>query len=346
MVERFSYEKSGVSIDTADAAKKEMAKSLQSADSRVLNKIGAFATLFDGRFPGYEHPVLVLKTEEPGSKQKLAFHYKRVASICYDMINHLINDIIVMGATPLSVQDAVICGKLDKDTVNQIVASLASACREQGCTLTGGETSEQPGVLEPGTYILTSSIVGVVEKSKIVDGSAIKEGDSVLAVASNGLHTNGYSLVRALMNARPEIHEVKIGDESFLDAVMKPHKCYYQSFKGLFDHPGLHGMAHITGGGIEGNLNRILPDDLNAEIRLGDIHVLPIFKIVRDFGGVDDRDMLRTFNMGVGMTLVVDPGSLDSIRQHLNTMGCDNNVIGTIVKGEKKVIYQGSVNWS
>ncbi len=341
MAEQFSYEKAGVSIDTADAAKRAMAKSLQTNDQRVLNKIGAFATLFDGRFPGYDHPVLVLKTEEPGSKQKLAFQYKRVRSICYDMINHLINDIIVMGATPLSVQDAIICGKLEKDVVNEIVDALSSACREQGCTLTGGETSEQPGVLEPGIYILTSSIVGVVEKSKIIDGSKIREGDLILGVASNGLHTNGYSLVRALMAANPDLAGRKVAGESFIDAILKPHTCYYQAFRELFDHPGLHGLAHITGGGIEGNLNRVLPEHLNASITLGELRILPVFKFIREVGNVDDRDMLRTFNMGVGMTLVADPNSAEAISNHLYKMGHDNNIIGKITKGEKKVVYCG-----
>lgn len=345
MAEQFSYEKAGVSIDTADAAKRAMAKSLATNDQRVLNKIGAFATLFDGRFPGYEHPVLVLKTEEPGSKQKLAFQYKRVRSICYDMINHLINDIIVMGATPLSIQDAIICGKLEKDVVNEIVDGLSSACREQGCTLTGGETSEQPGVLDAGTYILTSSIVGVVEKSKIIDGSKIREGDAVLSVASNGLHTNGYSLVRALMAANPELAGRKVAGETFLDAILKPHTCYYQAFRELFDNPGLHGLAHITGGGIEGNLNRVLPDHLNAAIDLEEIRVLPIFKFIREVGNVEDRDMLRTFNLGVGMTLVADPASISTISQHLHKMGYENNVIGKITPGEKKVIYHGRANW-
>lgn len=144
MSDSLSYKKAGVDISAADAAKREMAQSVEAADPRVLNKLGAFATLFDARFEGYEHPVLVLKTEEPGSKQLLAFRFGRVESICYDMVNHLINDIIVMGARPLSVQDAVICGKLKKNVVTRIVAAIAAACREQGCTLTGGETSNSP----------------------------------------------------------------------------------------------------------------------------------------------------------------------------------------------------------
>lgn len=345
MKEQLSYKKAGVDIDVADAVKKVMAKSLETADKRVLNKIGAFASLFEGTFPEYKHPVLVLKTEEPGSKQKLAFQYNRVSSICYDMINHLINDIIAMGAKPLSVQDAIICGKLEKEVVTELVESISQACRKQDCVLIGGETSEQPGVLEAGIYILTASIVGVVEKSKIIDGSKIEEGDSVLAVASNGLHTNGYSLVRALMAQKPEIIKFQVEGESFLEAILKPHKCYYQSFRGLFNLPEIHGIAHITGGGIGGNLNRILPEDLDAVIDLGKIEVLPIFKILKEMGGVKESDMMRTFNIGVGMTIVVKKTALKAVRKHLLKKNCHNYIIGEIAKGKKKVVYRGKLNW-
>lgn len=340
MKEQLSYKKAGVDIEVADATKKAMGKSLETTDKRVLNKIGAFAALFDGRFPEYEHPVLVLKTEEPGSKQKLAIQYNRALSIGYDMINHLINDITVMGAKPLAVQDAIICGKLEKEVVNQIVESISNACREQDCVLTGGEISEQPGVIEAGTYVLTASIVGVVEKSKIIDGSKITEGDIVLAVASNGPHTNGYSLIRALMAQKPEVVEMQVGEEKFLDAILKPHKCYYHSFQDLFDLPGLHGIAHITGGGIKGNLSRILPEDLNAVIDLSKIRVLPIFKVIWEMGNVEDSDMMRTFNMGVGMTIVAEKSAIEGIRRHLLDKGCDSYVIGEIAQGEKKVVYQ------
>lgn len=345
MQDKLSYKKAGVDIDTADAAKREMARALETTDKRVLNKLGAFASLIDGSFPGYEHPVLVLKMEEPGSKQKLAVQHGRVEGIGYDLINHLVNDIIVMGAAPLVVQDVIICGKLEKETVTRLVAAMSQACREQGCVLVGGETSEQPGVVEAGLYILAASIVGVVEKTKVVDGSRIAEGDAVIAVASNGLHTNGYSLVRALMEARPEIVEMRVAGEGFLDAILRPHKCYYQAFRGLFDLPGLHGLAHITGGGIEGNLNRILPDGLDAAVGCGSIRVLPIFRLIRDVGGVEDADMLRTFNLGVGMTMVCDPAAVEGVREHLSRHGCESYVIGRIVKGQKRVVYEGRLRW-
>ncbi len=335
-----SYASSGVNISAADSAKAQMEKTLKTKDKRVLNSVGAFASLYDAKFPGYKHPVLVLKTEEPGSKQLLAFKHNRVESICEDMVNHLINDIVVMGATPLSVQDAVICGKLEKKIVTRIVAGVAAACRKQGCVLTGGETSEQPGVLAPGTYILTSSIVGVVEKSKIIDGAKIKTGDRVLAIASNGLHTNGYSLVRRLMKQQP-----KISNAAFLAAILKPHTCYYHAVRGLFAEKGLHGMAHITGSGIEGNLERILPKTIDALIDLSSVRVLPIFKTIRSAANISDAEMLRTYNMGVGLIIVAEKNSAAFLAAHVKKHGHDCYDIGKIVKGRGKVRFEGKLPW-
>ncbi len=343
MSEGFSYKKAGVDISVADAAKQEMAKSLETTDQRVLNKLGAFASLYDGKFEGYEHPVLVLKMEEPGSKQKLAVQYHRVGSLCYDLVNHLIDDIIVMGARPMAVQDVIICGKLEKPVVTEMVDAMARACREQDCSLVGGETSEQPGVLESGLYVLAAAIVGVVDKPKIIDGSKIKPGDTVLAVASNGLHTNGYSLVRALLSGQPDLANAQVAGERFLDLILRPHTCYYKAFRGLFDNPGLHGMAHITGGGIQGNLNRVLPGQTNALIDLTKIEVLPVFKTIRQAGQVDDADMLHTFNLGVGMTLVVSPDTVEGVVQHLAQQGHKSYPIGRIVEGDKTVVFEGQL---
>jgi phosphoribosylformylglycinamidine cyclo-ligase len=340
-----SYSAAGIDIDQTDAAKREMAASLATADPRVLNRIGAFASLYDARFEGYQHPVLVLKTEEPGSKQKLAFEHDRVESICRDMINHLVNDIIVMGARPLSVQDAIICGRTDKAVIARLVAGMAAACRENDCTLTGGETSIQPGVLAAGGYILTSSIVGVVEKAKIIDGSRIQHGDVVLAVPSNGLHTNGYTLVRAIMAASPAVLDERPGGESFMDVILRPHTPYYRLVRGMFDWPELHGLAHITGGGIQDNLNRILPAGCDAAIDRSLIRVLPVFGIIRRWGNVADAEMLRTFNMGVGLTAVVAAGAAEKTISHLRQAGCEAYPIGTIVPGDRKVSYFGELNW-
>jgi phosphoribosylformylglycinamidine cyclo-ligase len=345
MTQKLSYKTSGVDIDTANAAKRQMAEALQTNDARVLNKVGAFATLFDGSFPEYKHPVLVFKTEEPGSKQKLALKYNSVETICQDLVHHLINDAIVMGTKPLSIQDCIVCGKMEKQIVLKIVSAIAAACKENGCILTGGETSEQPGVVEAGTYILTASIVGVVEKDNIIDGSKIQKDDVVLALASSGLHTNGYSLVRKIMEQSPEILNEKIKGETFIKTILTPHRCYYNCLKDLFSNPGLTGLAHITGGGIKENLNRILPDNLSASIDLSQIKILPIFKTLKKFGHLEDTDMLRTFNMGVGITAVVKSSFAKEIMAHLQKFDIDTYEIGVIKEGNKQVEFENQISW-
>lgn len=343
-----SYAAAGVDIAAADAAKEAMAASLETNDRRVLNRLGAFATLFDASFPGYRHPVLVLKTEEPGSKQKLALAHDRVESLCHDLVNHLVNDIIVMGAHPLSVQDAIICGHLDGPIVNRLVAGLAEACRAQGCSLTGGETSEQPGVLDEGTYILVANAVGVVERDQIIDGARITAGDQVIAVASNGLHTNGYSLVRALLAREPALASVDVEGEPFLDVILRPHRPYYAAIRDLFTDEGLHGLAHITGGGIEGNLRRIIPTTLQARIDLAALRPPAVFGVIRERGGVDDADMLRTFNLGAGLIIVAAPDATGAISAHLAAQGYESRVIGAIGAGQAdqpRVAFDGALAW-
>lgn len=340
---KLTYEKSGVDINVADATKKEMAKYINSSNSRLLNKVGAFASLYDISDLGLKHPIMVLKTEEPGSKQKLSIQHGKIKEICYDMINHLTNDILVMGATPLTVQDAIICGKLESGVVKELVKNISEACKLNGSVLTGGETSEQPNVVDAGTYILTSSIVGVVEKDEIIDGSKICLGDSVIALASNGIHTNGYSFLRALMKEQPEVLKEKIDGVSFMDTILTPHRSYFQELMGLFSNRNLVGMAHITGGGIAGNLNRILPQGLSAEIVKSKIQILPIFKLLKKLTGTDDDEMLKTFNMGVGLTIVVKKGSEENFIKHFETFGLNSYVIGHITKGEQTVNYTGSL---
>lgn len=337
--------KYNVNIDLANETKQEMAKTINSSDERVLNKLGAFASLFDISMENYKNPVLVLKTEEPGSKQLLAAKYDRIEGVCYDMINHLINDCIVMGATPLTVQDAIICGKIDKDVVTRIVKAVSDACAENSCILTGGETSEQPGVLEDGTFILTSSIVGIVEKDNIIDGSKIKEGDVVVSLESSGIHTNGYTLVRTIMDENPDIMNVKIGDKSFLETILTPHRCYYDGLKDLFSSGKINGLAHITGGGIKENLNRILPQDLDARIVLDSYAIPPIFFVLKKYGKVEDDEMIRTFNLGVGMALVTAKEHVNDIIKHLEEKEIKCSIIGDIIKGEGKVICEGAIKW-
>jgi len=340
----FSYSKAGVDIAYTDTIKKEMTKHLETSDKRVLNGLGPFASLYDINFPSIKEPVLVLKSEEPGSKQKLAMEYGYTESICHDMINHLVNDIVVMGAKPLAVLDTIVCGNAEKDTIKALVKGVSDACRLNECSLVGGETSIQPSVVEAGVYVLTSSIVGIVERSKVVDGSKIEEGDVVLAISSNGLHTNGYSLVRLLMDRMPQIKLDKIDGLTFIEQIMKPHTPYYKAIKNLFDTGVIHGMAHITGGGIEGNLCRVIPNGLGAIIDLSKLRVLNIFKYIRNIGNISDAEMLRTFNCGVGFNIVVPEKYKDSVMKHIaNYYDCYE--IGRIEKSESKIIFNNKINW-
>lgn len=331
-----------VNIDLANQAKKEMGKILESKDHRLLNKVGAFSSLFHLEVDEYTDPVLVLKTEEPGSKQLLAMQYDRIEGVCHDMINHLVNDCIVMGAKPLTVQDAIICGKMNKNTITRIVKALSDACRNNECILTGGETSEQPGVLPDNTYILTSSIVGVVEKNDVIDGSSIKVGDYVLSLASNGIHTNGYTLVRKILNEHPELLDTEVDGRPFIEAVLTPHRAYYAVLKDLFSQKIINGLAHITGGGICENLNRILPDTVNAEIDLSLYKVPTLFKVLQSIGDISDQEMLRTFNLGVGIAAVVDPERAEQVIKHCKNNKVDCYVIGKITNGSGKVVVRNT----
>lgn len=342
--EGLSYSKAGIDITYTDTIKKEMAKHLETTDRRVLNGLGPFASLYDIHFPDMKEPVLVLKSEEPGSKQKLAMEYGYTESICHDMINHLVNDIVVMGAKPLAVLDTIVCGNAEKDTIKSLVKGVSEACKANECSLVGGETSIQPLVVEPGVYVLTSSIAGIAEKSKVIDGSKIEEGDAVLAIASNGLHTNGYSLVRLLMDKMPQIKLDKIDGLTFIEQIMKPHTSYYKAIKDLFGQDVIHGMAHITGGGIEGNLCRVIPDGLCARIDLSRLRILNIFKYIRNSGNISDEEMLHTFNCGVGFNLVVPQQDKEMVMKHVGKY-YDCYEIGVIAQGGDKIRFEGRIDW-
>ena len=222
------------------------------------------------------------------------------------------------------------------------VKGISEACRENECDLVGGETSIQPEVVNPGLYILTSSIAGIVPRDRIIDGSRIREGDKVLAAASNGLHTNGYTLIRFLMEKIPRIKLDRIEGETFIEQIMKPHTPYYRAIKTVTRGNGVRGMAHITGGGIEGNLCRIIPDGLSAEIDLRQLKTLPIFTYIKNAGNIEEQEMLSTFNCGAGLLLVVDQEHAREIMEQMKQY-YDCYEIGEIRKGEKKVVFRNHI---
>lgn len=265
--------------------------------------------------------------------------YGYIESICHDMINHLVNDIAVMGAKPLAVLDTIMCGKAEKETIKSFVKGISEACWENECNLVGGETSIQPDVVSSGLYILTSSIAGIVSRDNIIDGANIHESDVVLAIASNGLHTNGYSLVRLLMEKMPQIKLDKINGETLIEQIRKPHTPYYKSVKSLLSDRNVHGMAHI-----EGNLCRIIPNGLCAEIHLDQVKPLPIFSYIKTVGNINESEMLSTFNCGVGMIIVVE-GQHAKCVEELIKKNYDCYEIGKIKKGSKKVSFTNHITW-
>ncbi|MCL2664065.1 MAG: phosphoribosylformylglycinamidine cyclo-ligase [Defluviitaleaceae bacterium] len=329
-----TYAQAGVDVSRTDEIKRGFAEHI-GAGARVLNGLGPFASLYDISFPEIKEPVLVLKAEEPGSKQKLAAEHGYLHTIGHDMINHLINDIAVMGARPLAVLDTVVCGEADADALQKIIRGISEACNANECALVGGETSVQPQVVAPGVFILTSTVAGIADKSKIIDGGAVREGDAVLAVASNGLHTNGYSLVRALIGREPNILNEKVCGETFLEIIMRPHSAYYTAVKDLFGR-GVTSMAHITGGGIAGNLSRVIPDGLCAEINANAIKTPEIFKFIQSKAAVSNGEMLSAFNCGVGMTVTAAPADAENIIAHIKK-SYDCYAIGSVVRGTEKV---------
>ncbi|MCB0321766.1 MAG: hypothetical protein KDD60_12640, partial [Bdellovibrionales bacterium] len=227
--------------------------------------------------------------------------------------------------------------------VTSIISEMAAACREEDCTLVGGETSEQPRVLPGGTYILSAACIGVVDKSRIITGEHVQSGDHIWGVASNGVHTNGYTLVRSLLEAQPELAEQSVGGQSFLDAILLPHLCYNTPLQEIFSKNSIHGLAHITGGGIRDNFARILPDSVGAEIRLENVPVPEVFKFIYQKGSVPLNDMLRTFNCGVGMIFVASPDEGKSAAKTFNKHGFTTFQLGTIENGDGSVELSGNL---
>ena len=350
-----NYESAGVNINTANDTKnkfKDIVSSQSLTHCTPINQVGAFASLVEIGLQNYENPVFVLKSEEPGSKQLLSIDNNKIEWIARDLINHLINDIIVMGANPCAVLDTIICGKFEKDVILKLVDEMAKACLENGCILVGGETSEQPGTLPSGRYVLQASVLGIVDKSKIIDGRNIKRGDNLIAMASNGLHTNGYSLVRKLIETKPEILEEKIGGESFMDSILKPHTSYYNAVKIILEkyYDDIHGMAHITGGSINDNLIRIINNDnLQANIDLSSIKVPQVFSVIKKYANMTDDDMLNAspFNNGVGLIVATEDKKTGEIIDLIKSTGIEAYIIGQITKSDddKKVVLYNKLNW-
>jgi len=305
--ERGTYREAGVDIDAADRMVKVAHRQARATFTpEVIGDLGFFGGLFE--LKGYKEPVIASSTDGVGTKLKIACALDKHDTIGMDLVNHCVNDILTCGATPLFFQDYVAMAKLIPETLKSIIEGMAHALAEVGCALIGGETAEMPGLYPEGEYDLVGFIVGAVEKRNIIDGSSIKVGDPIIGLPSSGLHTNGYSLARKVFNAErltlntfyPELGRT-LGEE-----LLEPHRCYHHLLKSLI--PQIRGIAHITGGGIYGNLPRILPQGLSARIERGSWEVPPIFRLIKQQGNIEEQEMFRVFNMGIGMALVTAPG--------------------------------------
>jgi phosphoribosylformylglycinamidine cyclo-ligase len=341
-VEHDAYKEAGVDIDAAMETKRHIRELVRSTfRPEVLSDIGAFGGLFKPDFSGYKNPVLVSSADGVGTKLKVAIMTGRHDTVGADLVNHCCNDILVMGAIPLFFLDYLAYARHEDAMVRSIISGMAQACRENKCALIGGEMAELPDVYHPGEYDLAGVIIGVVEQGEILDGSKVTEGDVILGLSSTGLHTNGYSLARKLVfqtaGLKPE--DLLPGTEKTVaDMLLAVHRSYGLSIIPLLHMPSLHAMAHITGGGFAGNIDRTLPGHLDAVIDIDSWEVPPLFRFLTKTGILGEAESYRTFNMGIGMTLTVEQSNAAMITERLERAGETVYRIGSIIPGSRKVL--------
>ena len=340
------YRDAGVDIDAATEAKasiKLLAR--KTFNARVLKEVGAFGGFFSIKgLP--RDAVLISSIDGVGTKLKIAFALKRHTTVGADLVNHCVNDISVHGAAPLFLLDYLATGKMHPSVVSDVVRGLASACRSVGCALIGGETAEMPGFYPRNEYDLAACIIGWVRQREIIDGSRISSGDAIVGLPSWGLHTNGYSLARKVLLEKKRIkltQQVPELGRTLCDELLAPHRCYWNVVQPLLSGRLLNGLAHITGGGITDNTPRILPAGARAVVRLGSWPVLPIFDLIARLGRVPEPDMLRTFNMGIGMMLIVARRKLARVTSLLTKAREKFWIIGEIQRGKPSVKYIGDL---
>lgn len=346
MKKKITYKSSGVDISLANGfIKKARPLIKKTFNKSVLGDIGSFAGFYRLR-NDYKDPVLVSCTDGVGTKLKIAFMMRKHDTVGIDLVAMCVNDLIAQGARPMFFLDYLAAGKLDKKVLLQLIRGIVRGCRESGCALIGGETAELPGFYQKGEYDLAGFIVGIVERKKIIDGRGIKIGDRLIGIPSSGLHSNGYSLARKVLfeksrlsvNSYVKSLRTTVGKE-----LLKPTKIYSQLVLKLIEKWNIKGIAHITGGGLTENIPRILPQNCQALIKR-EWRVPPVFSLIQDKGRVEDKEMFRTFNMGIGMVMIVSPKIVDKIREHISSLREKSYVLGEIVKtkrGYKKIKIEG-----
>jgi phosphoribosylformylglycinamidine cyclo-ligase len=341
---KITYADAGVDITRGDQAK-ERIKTLaqQTFTPSVLGGIGGFGALFAPDLTRYKSPVLVSSADGVGTKLKLAFQLNVHDTVGQDLVNHCVNDIAVQGAEPLFFLDYLATGRLENKIIEKVVSGLAKACKENGCALIGGETAQMPGFYADGEYDLAGFIVGLVDRDKLITGKDIRPGDVLIGVPSTGLHTNGYSLARKLIfetaGHKPGDRVAALKDKAGA-ALMKVHRSYLPLIRKLTRAGVVVGMAHITGGGITENLPRILPKTISAEIDTGSWPLPPLFSYLQQLGNVSQDEMLRTFNMGIGLIVAVPQARWKRAQSLLGRLGEPFYVIGQAVKGDRSVRYR------
>jgi phosphoribosylformylglycinamidine cyclo-ligase len=331
------YSEAGVDIDAkANALERSRAAIRSTFNAQVLGDVGGFGGLFAPDLSRYREPVLVASTDGVGTKLKVAIAAGRHDTCGADLVNHCVNDILVQGARPLFFLDYIATGKVDPAVLEQVIGGIARGCRENGTALIGGETAEMPGFYAEGEYDVAGTIVGVVEKARILDGSRITAGDVALGLPSAGLHTNGYSLARKVffeeLGKRPE-DTVEGLDRSIADSLLAPHLSYRSALEPLLERDLVHGLAHITGGGFYDNIPRVLPEGLDVVLKAGAWPVLPVFEVIERQGRVSFEEMHRVFNMGIGMVVFVAPFDLARVGETWNSAGQRWYAIGNVKGG-------------
>lgn len=327
-----TYKDSGVDIDAGENLIQRIKGFVKDTFSpSVLTDVGLFGAFFEPNFSKYQNPVLVSSVDGVGTKLKVAFMMNKHDTVGQDLVNHCVNDILVCGAKPLFFMDYYATGKLDNDIAEKVIYGLAKACKENGCSLIGGETAEMPGMYQDSEYDIAGTIVGVVDKSKIIKGDNIKEGNVLIGLASTGLHTNGYSLARSIFfpKYKPD-HYFEELQNTIGEELLKIHKSYLKSFEKIENRIDVKGMSHITGGGIIGNTMRIIPKGLSIDVNWSSWERLPIFSLIQKIGDVPEEDMRRTFNLGIGLIIIIDKNDADLA---LSLLKEDNAlIIGEVVK--------------
>lgn len=340
-----AYRDAGVDIDAQDRALAQVKKMVRSTFTPgVLSEVGSFGGLFRPELSGMEDPVLVASADGVGTKLAVARMAGDYSTVGRDLVNHCVNDVLVQGARPLFFLDYVGAGVLEPGRMRELVGGVAAGCKENGCALLGGETAEMPGFYQPGDYELVGFILGIVDRPAIFDGSRVEPKDVIVGLPSSGLHTNGYSLARRVffdvlgLGIDERVPEIS-GAKTAAEVLLAPHLSYLPAIEPLLDHPALHAMAHVTGGGLTDNLPRVLPAGTGAVVRVGAWEIPDVFYLLQRHGQVATDEMFRVFNMGIGMTLLVAADGLGDVLARLRKAGQPALPIGTVQENAHGVVY-------